>query len=439
MARVVLLLCTTFLVGTMLGCGEKAATDPYGANATPADFGELRLSETVNEPRIKNELARLESSGGLPKQMAEQYRSRTDESSTAQTARFFDGTDPDYVEDQLSKSGHWWNAKAPGRELLITTQGEDYLRKWDSQRIAARQVLIQPDVRYPIQIEQGYLADPTWVGMMHCLARAELLEAASQAKDDNVSEAVTAVAYAIAYGDQLNQVPILAARNTAGAIRQEVFVTLRALLRHPKLEPGHLRTMETVLEQTHRAWPDDTELWKVDRACGLHFLEMIRAGHLASLLTREEYDAMTASGELAKLTVNIAKNMTADQAFYLESMKKVVDSAKEPYYARVEVLNSIADALNQARNSGSYPIVSGDFLLSGMHAQQADLAKDKLRLTTWLTALQIANGHAPKTMPLSEFSGKSIEIRDEPTQVIASFAGAPGEIPELVVPKMKTN
>src|SRR5690606_12658310 len=100
-----------------------------------------------------------------------------------------------------------------------------------------------------------------------------------------------------------------------------------------------------------------------------------------------------------------------------------------------EVLNSIADALNQARNSGSYPIVSGDFLLSGMHAQQADLAKDKLRLTTWLTALQIANGHAPKTMPLSEFSGKSIEIRDEPTQVIASFAGAPGEIPELVVPK----
>ncbi|RCS51875.1 hypothetical protein DTL42_09960 [Bremerella cremea] len=439
MARAVLLLSIALLTSSILGCGEQVATDPYGANATPADFGELRLSETVNDPRIKNELERLEANGTLPKQLASQYQSRTDEASTTQTARFFDGTDPDYVDEQLAKSGHWWNVNAPGRELLITTQGEDYLRKWDSQRTAARKALIQPDVRYPIQIEQGYLADPTWVGMMHCLARAELLEAARQAKQDNVDEAVTAVAYAIAYGDQLNQVPILAARNTAAAIREESFVTLRALLRHPKLEAGHLRTLETVLEQSSRAWPDDTELWKVDRACGLHFLEMIRAGHLASLLTREEYDAMSASGELAKLSVNIAKNLTTDQAFYLESMKKVVDSAKEPYYARVEVLNSIADALNQARNSGGYPIVSGDFLLSGMHAQQADLAKDKLRLTIWLTALQMANGHAPKTMPLSEFSGQPIEVRDEPTQVVASFARVPGEIPELIVPKMSTN
>ncbi|PQO38571.1 hypothetical protein C5Y97_11025 [Blastopirellula marina] len=408
-------------------------------NVTPADFGDLRLSETVNDPRIKGELDRIEADGALPTQISDEYQRRTDESSVALTARFFEGTDPDYIEDQLSKSGHWWNPKAPGRELLITTQGEDYLRKWESQRVEARKTLIQPDVRYPIHIEQGYLADPTWIGMMHCLARAELLEAARQSKEGNVSDAVTAVAYAIAYGDQLNQVPLLAARNSAAAIREEAFVTLRALLRHPKLEKGHLRTLETVLEQSLRAWPDDTELWKADRACGLHFFEMIRAGHLASLLTRDEYDAMMASGELGKLTVNIAKNLATDQAFYLESMKKIVDAGKEPYYARTEMLNSISDALNQARNSGGYPIVSGDFLLSGMHAQQADLAKDKLRLTTWLTALQVANEHAPKTMPLSEFSGKPIEIHDDSTQVTASFAGAPGEIPELIVPKLTTN
>lgn len=439
MARVVFLLNIVCLLLAIAGCEEKSVSDPYGLNVTPADFGELKLSETVNDPRIKNELDRLKANGGLPKQLAAEYRQRTDDASTALTARFFDGTDPDYIDEQLAKSGHWWNPKAPGRELLINTQGEDYLRKWDAQRVEGRKSLIQPDVRYPYHIEQGYLADPTWTGMMHCLARAELLEAARQAKDDNVDEAVTAVAYAIAYGDQLNQVPLLAARNTAAEIREESFVTLRALLLHPKFDNGNLRTLETVLEQSLRSWPDDTELWRADRACGLHFLEMIRAGHLASLLTREEYDAMMASGELAKLSVQIAKGLATDQAFYLESMKKIVDAGKQPYYARVEMLNSISDALNQARNSGGYPIVSGDFLLSGMHAQQADLAKDKLRLTTWLTAIQIANGHAPEKMPLSEFSGKPIEVREEPTQVVASFAGAPGEIPDLVVPKLTEN
>ena len=208
---------------------------------------------------------------------------------------------------------------------------------------------------------------------------------------------------------------------------------------HPQFSASQLRTLETVLKQTMQRWPDDRQLWMADRASGLHFLEMIRAGHLPSLLTREEYDAMMASGEFAKLTSSISRNLTTDQAFYLDAMKDIVDSADKPYYQRAEGLAAISDALNMAEMTGKYPTVSGDFLLSGMHAQQADLSKDKSRITIWLAAVQAANGHAPDPMPVVDFSGKPVEINDQPQQVIARFDGIPGEIPDLVIPKFEMN
>lgn len=428
-----------FTVVALCGCGQDSIADPYGQGATPADFSQLKLSKTVNDPRVKNELDRLETEESLPAQIAASYRDQTDETSGEPIFKFLRGTDAATVEEALADSAHWWNPKSPGRDLLVSTQGQDFLGAWDTQRKAGRNILLQPKARFPVDLESGILADPSWTSTIHCLARAELLEAAHQARLNHISEAVTAAAYALAYADQLNQVPTLPARNTAAAIREETLITLRALLRHPQFSAGQLRTLETVLNQTMQRWPNDTQLWKADRASGLHFLEMIRAGHLASLLTREEYEAMMASGEFAKLSSSISRNLTTDQAFYLDAMKDIVASAERPYYQRAEGLAAIADALNIAQTTNKYPIVSGDFLLSGMHAQQASLSKDKSRMTTWLTAIQAANGHLPKEMPTIDFSGKPVEIQNEPGQVTASFEGIPGEIPDLVIPKFETN
>lgn len=426
-------------ISVLSGCGQRSAADPYGQGATPADFSQLKLSQTVNDPRVKNELDRLEAENSLPLQIADAYLSQTDETSEQPIFNFLRGTDAKSVEDALTNSAHWWNPKSPGRDLLVSTQGQDFLAAWDAQRKAGRGVLLQPRARFPVDLESGILADPSWTSTIHCLARAELLEAANQASQNNMSEAVTAAAYALAYADQLNQVPTLPARNSAAAIREETLITLRALLRHPQFSAGQLRTLETVLNQTMQRWPNDTELWKADRASGLHFLEMIRAGHLASLLTREEYEAMMASGEYAKLSSAIARNLTTDQAFYLDAMKDIVAAADKPYYQRADGLAAIADALNVAQTTDNYPTVSGDFLLSGMHAQQASLSKDKSRMMIWLTAIQVANGHTPKEMPIIDFSGKPVEIRDASGQIVASFAGIPGEIPDLVIPKFEAN
>ena len=207
---VVLLLLTSFVFS--VGCGSSPPADPYGDAATPADFGELKLSQTVNDPRIKGELERLKAQQALPPQVADAYRDRTDAASGELVAKFLRGSDPKYVEDALIDSAHWWNPKSPGRDLLVSTQGQDFLAEWDTQRKAGRNVLLQPKARFPVHLEEGILADPSWTSTMHCLARTELLEAARQASQNNMSEAVTAAAYALAYADQLNQVPFLPAR-----------------------------------------------------------------------------------------------------------------------------------------------------------------------------------------------------------------------------------
>ncbi|MBA2115688.1 hypothetical protein [Bremerella alba] len=424
---------------TLCGCGQGSPADPYGQGTTPADFSQLKLSKTVNDPRVKNELDRLEAEKSLPSQIAESYRDQTDETSGEPIFKFLRGTDAETVNQALADSAHWWNPKSPGRDLLVSAQGQDFLGAWDVQRKAGRNILLQPKARFPVDLESGILADPSWTSTIHCLARAELLEAASQARLNNMSEAVTAIAYALAYADQLTEVPTLPARNTAAAIREETLLTMRALLRHPQFSAGQLRTLETVIKQTMQRWPKDTELWKADRASGLHFLEMIRAGHLASLLTREEYEAMMASGEFAKLSSSISRNLTTDQAFYLDAMKDVVASAEKPYYQRAEGLAAISDALNIAQMTPQYPTVSGDFLLSGMHAQHASFSKDRSRMTIWLAAVQAANGHLPDEMPLLDFSGKPVAIQEEANQVIASFEGIPGDLPDLVIPKFGTD
>ncbi|MBI1248086.1 hypothetical protein GC197_09620 [bacterium] len=429
-------LVATMAVALLAGCGQQSSTDPYGANSTVEDFSELRLSLTVNDPRVKNELERLQAEQSLPLQVAQAYRDRTDEATEQQVARFLEGRNPSHIDEALTESDRFWNLNSPGRELLIESQGREFLKDWNVARTAARNVLLQPKARFPIQLEAGCFADPTWTGTMHCLARAELLEAADQASGDNLSEAVTAVAYALAYADQLNQVPMLAARNAAAAIREEAFITIRGLLKHPKMSASQLRTLETVLQQTIQAWPDDTELWKADRAYGLHFLEVVRSGNFASLLTREEYNAMKESGELDMLQTRIMRQLTMDQAFYLDAMKSIVETANRPYYDRVAGLNAIVDALNVAKDADQFPVISGDFLLGDMLAQHAKLSKDKSRTMIWLAALQTVNGHPPQEMPNVDFSGKPIEIEEQPNQIVAKFDGIPGDIPPLVIPKL---
>ncbi len=427
------------VAGLGLGCGSQGPADPYGANAAVAEFGTLKLSRTVNDSRVQRPLAELESQQQLPDQLAEAYRQQTDAATAQQVADFFESTSQSRIDQALAQSAAWWNPAHPASDLLVASQGAEFLKAWEPQRTAARGLLTRPGSRLPAKLEEGYLSDPKWMSMLHCLARAELLNAAHEAGDGKLADAVTSVAFALAYGDRLNQIPLVSARNYALPIRQECFVTLRALLRHPDFRAEHLATLEAILQQTLDAWPEDDQVWQGDRACGLHFFEMIRAGHFASLLTRDEYEELTSSGQFSSLVGELMRNITADQAFYLASMEQVVQLARKPYPERIDGLTSIAQAIDQTRGTKSYPQISGEFLLQDLHAHHAAFAKDKAQTLIWLVAVQTARGKPPANALRNPFNGQPLQIEDEPGRVVAHFTGLPGEIPDLVIPKYQAD
>jgi len=424
------------LVFGVAGCRPATITNPYGDSAEVADYGKLKLLKLVNDPRIKAEIAKLEASQQLPTSLSQAYLRNTDPATQPNIDRLLDQSARRDVEQHLADSDFWWSGGAPTNDLLLSARDNEFLRKWNTDRVAARSILLQPGARLPIDVEQGYLADPSWTGTVHCLARAELLHAGISAGSGNLDEAITAAAFAMAYADRLNQVPRVTARQVAIQIREEVCVTLRALLRTSQLTPSHLQTLTTVFQQTHQSWPKDQPIWATERACGLHFFEMVRAGHLASLLTREEYESLSGGGTLDEYQRNVLQNITDDQVFYLQAMSKLVAAAEQPYFERIDTLNELSDAVSQSQSSAKPLRISSDFLLIDYHAQQAAMAKDEAVVLTWLFALQTSTGNASAEPPIEPFSGKQVEVENEPTRVVARFSRLPGNIPELVIPKL---
>jgi len=424
------------LVLLIAGCGPAPIANPYGDSAAVEEFGQLKLLKLVNDPRLQAEVAKLEAKQQLPANLSQNYLRNTDPATQPTIDRLLDQSARRDVEQHLAESNFWWSGGSPTNDLLLSARDNEFLIKWNTDRVAARPILLQPGARLPIDLEKGYLADPAWTGTIHCLARSELLHAGISAGGGNMDEAVTSVAFAMAYADRLNQVPRISARQVAIQIREEVFVTLRALLRTSQMNSTQMQTLTTIFQQTHQSWPKEQPLWATERACGLHFFEMVRAGHFASLLTRDEYESLSGGGALDEYQRRVQRNLTDDQVFYLQAMAKLIDAAETPYYQRIDVLNELTDAVNQSQNSAKPLRISSNFLLIDFHAQQAAIAKDEALVITWLGALQTATGNAPGSPPIEPFSGKPVEVKTEPTRVVAHFSQLPGSLPELVIPRL---
>jgi len=420
------------ILAAFAGC-NPSIPELYTDDATPADFGELRISETVNEPELQRHLTAMKSEKATPMQLSERYLQQTDATTAESAFSFFDGTSRSKVENAIAESDHWWDDRNPTRDLLVSTSGIGFLNDWDVKRQAGRGLLVNPKIRFPIDPQQGYLADVSWAETIQCLARAELLHAAKVA-DESMEASMTSVAYAMVYADQLNQVPYLSVRHVAIQIRLEVYKTLESLFRHPNFGRRELEITGTIFNQSARGWPEEKRLWETDRACGVHFFEMIRAGHFASLLSREEYDELNSENKLATVVRDITRNLTTDQAFYLEAMAKVIVAAQKPYYERAEVLNEISAAMDQARGTQRFPRISADFLLDDLHPQSASLAKDRSQFLAWNLAVQAALG-VPQQVVNCPFSGKAIQLVDQPNQVIVRLDHLPGRMPPIEIPK----
>lgn len=178
-------------------------------------------------------------------------------------------------------------------------------------------------------------------------------------------------------------------------------------------------------------WPSDAAAWVGDRAMVLHSYEMIRAGLLAHLLTKEELISFARNDSLNDLGPAIRNSVDNDQRYYLAAMRNIIDACRQPYHHRKAVLSALQQDLDAKRDSIGFPLAAAHLFLVDVQQGQELQAQDRALAESWALALA-ANLDPPETQ-LNPVSGRPYLVTREPTRVTV-WTGQPNDA-QIVVPR----
>ncbi len=418
------------------GCSKGPAPETRATEEAKA-FGALPgLRATPDQP-LQAELARVVDEGGTPELLA--ARKIADESNVAAglVALFAD-------LDRQRVAGIRAEAAAifpKGPSTFDPVQREKAIRfrqRYDDQRLGARLALDRPECRFPIAFEAGpadelAFLDPVWI-----CSRLEAFQAAEMLASGNVDSGLESLHFMLRLAECLAAEPHPITRLEAAFLRTEALVVLQAIVGSEKFQRRHAITVHGWLSDQLTRWPDDSLAWIGDRAQGMVIYEAVRGGKLTDYLSDKEKEQLRAEGSLSAFEAAALRGANADELYYLVSMRKILDSCREPYYTRVKGFEELARDLHEKRNSPDFPLVAGRFLLLDVEKGHVIQARDRANCEAWVLALALACGGqtpAAGNNPLTghpyrvERDGKAILVYDIGT-------GVDGDNPPWIVPDM---
>ncbi|MEX0793939.1 MAG: hypothetical protein WD045_12445 [Pirellulaceae bacterium] len=429
-------LTAILMILAMLGCGKKTSPGEYALDAEPAEFGELRLTRTINESELTEAMLRLEAEQVLPLQLDEAWRTGGSAADQAAMERILEHPGPDQARRDLETSDRWFRGPRLGIDTGNYEVAVALAQRWRAGAKQARPLWSKSRSPFPNQTAAGFLEDVRWVETTKMLGRGELLAGWLALREGEVDNAGERIGAALDLSRCLGQVPSVYVRRVAGELRRETFLVLDQWLRSPGLTRVQLEKLSTTVERLVDQWPADRTAWEADRARGLQFYEMIRAGRFHSLLTDQEFLELIEASKLASRTRAIERGLNSDQLFYLRRMADVIQAAQNPYHQRRSALDEIAVQIDLLAATADDPLVARTFLLVDLHPQQVLAATDLATALAWRQALLGAlgdNTNDPVTNPLT---GLPQEMIVEQTRVVIPPGSVGPNSPEIVVPRL---
>ncbi|MHC4180079.1 MAG: hypothetical protein ACYSWU_21455, partial [Planctomycetota bacterium] len=229
------------------------------------------------------------------------------------------------------------------------------------------------------------------------------------------------------------------ARLEAAFLRTEAFCVLQAIVRDEQITRSRLDQLYRRVEDQLATWPDDAGAWIGDRALGLHAYEMVRAGKLKDLLGAEEIQQFQKENVLDELLDAAVRNVNHDELYYLETMRKIIDSCSRPYHTRLPLFDSVASELQQKRNSPEFPVVAAWVLrLADVRKGHAIQAQDRANWEAWALALALATGRQMPAYQINPLTGQEYlcQKHDETVEVTNFGSGRDGDNPSIFVPDL---
>lgn len=432
------------LVTTMLGC---ARTDPAPAPQTPAaqrvqPYADLPGLRSAPHPKLKGELALLTQERMTP-QLIDADLAELRTKGLPATGNRQASAGRDALSDALP---------AISRPMLAAQLDEIYsggpltlspVKLERARETLSRYAANRPPFRAAVELcgERGLdvrlcdgpFADVEFLDPLTLGCRLEALAAADGLAENQPDDALVPLDTMLRAARVLAEEWNVAARITAVNIRADALHVVEAIATHREAtRQTHERLLELLVQHT-ADWPPDAAAWIGDRAAGLIAYELVRDGYYLSLLEQSEVKKLQERNLLSATAKAVMRNIDADELFYLDSLRQIIESCRRPYHERVSVLTTVRRELAQREHSGDFPLIAGRLLLTDFETGHRRQAEDLARVTAWKLALAIAAGRQPQALSLSPVTGEALRVQVTPLEVQVAGVLSESDSP-IVVP-----
>ncbi len=413
------------------GCRHQGSSSAPGETDDLTRYGYLPGLKAAADTRLQDELARLVEEQATPEQL--DAESVPDEQNVAAGLRpLFEQR---RVAGLLEESARYLPtgdfAFAPG----VKEPARAFCRRYESQRLKAREVLNRPRCSFGIRFLRGNFDPLSFVDTVEICARLEQLHGADMLERGRPVEAVDALSTILRMAQCLGAEKHVVPRLKAAYLRSDAFALLQAIVLRGNSTPEQIDRLYGLVDAQLKAWPADADAWIGDRALGLHAYELVRDGHLLALLTDYEIDELRKEGDLVAMAERARQTADADELYYLQTMRKIIDSCAQPFYARQELFNNIDHDLARRQGSADYPLVAGKLLLPGMRKAQQVQARDRANWEALALALAAAAQRELPDFQVNPATGKPYRVvREEGVVVVSNVGSTPEDDTPVRVP-----
>lgn len=364
-----------------------------------------------------------------------------------------------------------WNITNETLEQL-----EDTLTHFELKRLTIRNVLSQPNTCFYFIFEQdeefGEIVDVRAADYLEDYLLLEEYAIARSLRDGRIEEALNSLVYIFRIAQLASEAAVPAVRSSAAQIRLRAIDVMQAIVLDAKFNKRYLGGLYGMMQEQLKHWTPDRAVWIADRASGMKTYHRILQYGLEAALTPKEIEDLENRGLLVfisrkqkkrknnsaaennndsendetKETILLKNNFfnthIADEIFYLQSMQKIIDDCKKPFYQRIPILDEINDELLNKMDKGQ-ELVIAEILLRGIVRLMRLYAQDRAGCEIAFLAMSISleKPTAPSliTNPFSEEEYNIDQTKDEenPNKKFIQVSSSGNRLP-FCVPDYRT-
>ncbi|MBM4087965.1 MAG: hypothetical protein FJ276_00835 [Planctomycetes bacterium] len=399
------------LVSSSTGCGRS--------EKPPVEYGTLPGLRQTHEARLREELCRLEAEKATPVLLDGADRA-------AEVQELLERILPRQrlalalrrVEKLYPRGAFEFDPVGLEQMLLVREQLDGVLRQY-------RAVFDSDEFRFEVSFVAGLLADLSFVDHARLVHRLEAMDAARPLVAGRLHEAIAPLERMFRIDARLAAVRHVVPRLAGAELRAETLRVLEAVVQHPQCTAALQRRCLQLLRAQLADWPSDALVWIGDRAVGLHAYEMVRSGDVLSLLTLQEIREKRERMELDAFVRAMTTSVDADELFYLQAMRQLIEACDEPFHVRKKTLEAIGDRLRLLEKTPRYPLFAATVLLPDMTEGHQAQAEDRARCEAWAIVLAAAADGAVPAFETNPVSGQPYRIARDDRQVEVSEIDGP--------------